>query len=395
MFKDKEAAGRKPLVGVRVLDFSRVLAGPYCTALMADLGAEVIKVEPHAGDDYRHIGPFKEGESLLFQSVNRGKKSIVLDLKSKEGVEAARALAARCDVLVENFRPGVMERFGLGAAELCAACPQLVYVSVSGFGQTGPNRMRPAYDIIIQAMSGLMDVTGAEDGPPMMAGDALADVAGGMFAAFGAMVALFDRSRSGRGRHVDLALYDSLVSMMPVVACRALMAGETPKRTGSKHALSAPFGTYPARDGSFSLAVLNDRLFARLAATIGVPELASDPAFASDSLRRQNEPALARHIESWAASRDVKSVVAMLTEEGIPAAALCTASEAWSSPQVRARRLATPIVHPALGELTVPEQPVHFSGAPRGERMPAPELGAHTNEILKKLKDGEDKCTAI
>ncbi|MEY8801443.1 CoA transferase, partial [Leisingera sp. XS_AS12] len=152
------------------------------------------------GDDYRHIGPFRDGESLLFQSVNRGKKSIVLDLKSEDGAAAARALAAECDVLVENFRPGVMDRFGLGADTLCAACPQLVYVSVSGFGQTGPNRMLPAYDIIIQAMSGLMDMTGAEDGPPMMAGDAFADVAGGMFAAFGAMVALFDRERSGKGR---------------------------------------------------------------------------------------------------------------------------------------------------------------------------------------------------
>ncbi|MCK5502109.1 MAG: CoA transferase, partial [Tritonibacter mobilis] len=155
MFEDDKTAGRRPLEGIRVLDFSRVLAGPYCTALMADLGAEVIKVEPPAGDDYRHIGPFKDGESLLFQSVNRGKKSIVLDLKSEDGTAAARALAEECDVLVENFRPGVMDRFGLGVDTLCAACPQLVYVSVSGFGQTGPNRMLPAYDIIIQAMSGL------------------------------------------------------------------------------------------------------------------------------------------------------------------------------------------------------------------------------------------------
>ena len=391
MFDNDETAGRRPLEGVRVLDFSRVLAGPYCTALMADLGAEVIKGEPPAGDDSRHIGPFRDGESLLFQSVNRGKKSIVLDLKSAEGAAAARGLAAESDVMIENFRPGVMERFGLGPEALCAACPQLVYVSVSGFGQTGPNRMLPAYDIIIQAMSGLMDVTGAEDGPPMMAGDAFADVAGGMFAAFGAMVALFDRARSGRGRHVDLALYDSLMSMMPVLACRALMAGETPKRTGSKHALSAPFGTYPARDGSFTVAVLNDRLFAKFAAVIGAPELAEDPRFASDSLRRQNEPALAQHIESWAAVRDVQSVAALLSEEGIPAAVLSSVPEAWASPQAQARELATPVTHPALGTLSVPEQPVHFSGAPRGGRQAAPGLGAHTEEILHRLKEGETK----
>jgi len=391
MFKDDKTAGRRPLEGVRVLDFSRVLAGPYCTALMADLGAEVIKVEPPAGDDYRHIGPFKEGESLLFQSVNRGKKSIVLDLKSPKGAAAVRALAADCDVLIENFRPGVMDRFELGAEELCKACPQLVYVSVSGFGQTGPNRMLPAYDIIIQAMSGLMEMTGDPDGSPMMAGDALADVAGGMFAAFGAMVALFDRSRSGRGRHVDLALFDSLVSMMPVAACRALMAGETPKRTGSKHALSAPFGTYPAKEGSFSVAVLNDRLFARFAAAIGAPELAGDERFASDALRRQNEPALARHIENWAAARCAQDAVAALSEAGIPAAALCSVGEAWASPQAHARGLASPVDHPVLGELTVPEQPVHFSGAARGHRHAAPELGVHTQEILQQLQEGEAK----
>lgn len=385
MFADRKTADRRPLEGVRVLDFSRVLAGPYCTALMADLGAEVIKVEPPAGDDYRRIGPFRDGESLLFQSVNRGKKSIVLDLKSEDGAAAARALATECDVLVENFRPGVMDRFGLGADTLCAACPRLVYVSVSGFGQTGPNRMLPAYDIIIQAMSGLMDMTGAEDGPPMMAGDAFADVAGGMFAAFGAMVALFDRERSGKGRHVDLALYDSLVSMMPVAACRALMAGETPKRTGSKHALSAPFGTYSAGDGSFTVAVLNDRLFARFAAAIGAPELAEDPRFASDALRRQNEPALAQHIESWGAARGTQDAVAVLSEAGIPAAALCSVPEAWGSPQAQARGLASAVEHPTLGTVTVPEQPVHFSGAPRGGRQSAPALGAHTQDILQQL----------
>ncbi len=390
MFEDDKTSGRKPLEGIRVLDFSRVLAGPYCTALMADLGAEVIKVEPPAGDDYRHIGPFKDGESLLFQSVNRGKKSIVLDLKSEDGTAAARALAEKCDVLVENFRPGVMERFGLGAEKLCAACPRLVYVSVSGFGQTGPNRMLPAYDVIIQAMSGLMDMTGAEDGPPMMAGDAFADVAGGMFAAFGAMVALFDRERSGRGQHVDLALYDSLVSMMPVAACRALMAGETPKRSGSKHALSAPFGTYSAADGSFTVAVLNDRMFARFAEAIGAPELAEDPRFVSDALRRQNEPALAQHIERWAAARSAQSAVAVLSEASIPTATLYSVPEAWGSTQAQARGLASVVEHPILGTVTVPEQPVHFSGAPRGGRQSAPALGAHTQDILQQLwKNGE------
>ena len=192
----------RPLSGVRVLDFTRVLAGPYCTAMMADLGAEVIKIEAPHGDDYRHIGPFQEGESLLFQAVNRGKRSIALDLKQAEAIETVKALLADCDVLIENFRPGVMDKLGLGYDTLRAAFPHLIYVSVSGFGQTGSNTAKPAYDIIIQAMSGLMDVTGEPDGTPTMIGEALGDVAGGLFAAWGTMVALFDHSRTGKGRRI-------------------------------------------------------------------------------------------------------------------------------------------------------------------------------------------------
>ena len=382
------SAGSQPLQSLRILDFSRVLAGPYCTAMMADLGAEVIKVESSLGDDYRHIGPFKDDESLLFQSVNRGKKSIVLDLKSEAGVEQARQLAGECDVLVENFRPGVMQRLGLGPDELREQFPQLIYVSVSGFGQSGPNESLPAYDIIIQAMSGLMDVTGEADGSPMMVGDAIADVAGGMFAAFGTMVALFQRNQTGNGSHVDLALYDSLLAMMPIVACRVLMAGQSPTRTGNRHALSAPFGSYQAKDGYFTVAVLNDRLFKSFAEVLGQPELTEDPRFTSDELRRANEPALATIIESWAQSHNAESVVEQLSNAGIPASLLQTAQQAWASPQAKVRQLAPPVQHPVLGELLIPEQPVHFSDTSRGHRKAAPELGADTDDILATLKTG-------
>ena len=200
----------KPLAGVTVLDFTRVLAGPYATALMADLGADVIKVESPGGDDYRHVGPFRDGESALFQTVNRGKRSIVLDLRTADDLAVAQNLAGRADVVVENFRPGVMARLGLDATALQAANPGLVYASVSGFGQSGPHAARPAYDIIVQAMSGLMDLTGEPAAAPTMVGEAMADVAGGLFAAWGIMVALFDRERTGRGRVVDLALSASI-----------------------------------------------------------------------------------------------------------------------------------------------------------------------------------------
>ncbi|MGK7652820.1 CaiB/BaiF CoA transferase family protein [Roseovarius sp. B08] len=208
--------------------------------MMADLGADVIKVEAAHGDDYRHIGPFKDGESLLFQAINRGKRSIALDLKSPDAIATVKLLLAECDVLIENFRPGVMEKLGLSYDALREAFPHLVYVSVSGFGQTGPNTKKPAYDIIVQAMSGLMDATGEPDGAPTMVGEAFGDVSGGLYAAWGTMVALFERCRTGHGRHVDVALFDGLVSMMPIMACRTLMGGEAPVRTGNRHPLSSP-----------------------------------------------------------------------------------------------------------------------------------------------------------
>lgn len=381
----------KPLSDVRVLDFTRVLAGPYCTALMADLGAEVIKVEAAQGDDYRHIGPFDGGESLLFQAINRGKRSIVLDLKAGEDIATIKALLRNTDVLVENFRPGVMEKLGLGYDALKAEFPALVYVSVSGFGQSGANAAKPAYDIIIQAMSGLMDATGEPEGAPTMVGEAIGDVAGGLFAAWGAMVALFDRSRTGTGRHVDVALFDSLTAMMPVLACRTLM-GKTPvTRTGNRHSLSAPFGTYPARDGHFTVAVLNDRLFATFCAVMGQPALAQDARFATDSLRRQNEPALAERIDAWAQTLSVVQIVEQLLAAGIPASEIQSLAQAWASPQAQQRGLASEVDHPTLGRLRVPEQPVHFSGATRGGRKPAPDLNADADAIRAALSVGGGK----
>lgn len=372
----------QPLSGVRVLDFTRVLAGPYCTAMMADLGAEVIKVEAPHGDDYRHIGPFRDGESLLFQAVNRGKRSVSLDLKKPEAIATVKALLADCDVLIENFRPGVMDKLGLGYDQLHTAFPHLVYVSVSGFGQTGPHTRQPAYDIIVQAMSGLMDVTGEPDGAPTMIGEAIGDVAGGLFAAWGTMVSLFERTRTGQGRHVDVALFDSLVSMMPILACRHLMGGETPARTGNRHPLSAPFGTYAAKDGHFAVAVLNDRLFATFCNVIGAPDLQSDERFATDTLRRANEPALAEFIEQWAGEQSVEKVVSLLLETGIPASGIQSVAAAWGSEQAAQRGLASVIDHPSLGKLATPEQPVHFSGVPRGGRKPAPALDADRDDIL-------------
>lgn len=400
MGQASESAGRKPLSGLKVLDFTRVLSGPYCTALMADLGADVVKIESPQGDDYRHIGPFVDGESALFQSVNRAKRSIALDLKAARSGEIVRALVETADVVVENFRPGVMDRLGLGWDALSALNPRLVYVSISGFGQTGPNVARPAYDIIVQAMSGLMSVTGEPDGPPTMVGEAIADVAGGLFAAWGCMVALFERDRTGVGRHVDLALFDALLAMTPTAACRHLIAGEAPARVGNRHALSAPFGVYragqgcagPGRagQGHFAVAVLNEKLFGIFAETIGRPDLAGNPDFASDALRRRHEPALAEAIEAWAAELGAAEAVSRLNAAGVPASEIASVAEAWSSEQASVRGLASPVAHPTLGALMTPEQPVHFSGVARGGRRAAPALNEHEAQILREL-GGEDR----
>lgn len=366
--------GDGPLSGFRVLDFTRVLAGPYATALLADLGADVIKVEGPQGDEYRHVGPFRDGESALFQTVNRGKRSVVLDLKDPRDVAVARDLAAAADVVVENFRPGVMARLGLGSEALMAANPRLVYASISGFGQSGPNADRPAYDIILQAMTGLMHVTGHPDGPPTMVGEAMGDVAGGVFATLGIVSALLERERTGQGRLIDVALHDSLAAMMPTAAARVLICGENPQRSGNCHALSAPFGVYPAGTGYFAVAVLNDRLFAAFCNVIGQPCLAADPRFASDTLRRVNEPALALAITDWAANLTAEAAVTQLAAAGVPAAELTSTEAAWTSAQSVERALHTPVTHPAIGQISVPEQPVHFAGLARGGRRAAPAL---------------------
>ena len=378
----------KPLSGISVLDFTRVLAGPFATALMADLGAEVIKVESAGGDEYRHIGPFREGESALFHAANRGKRSVVLDLKDAGDLAVAKGLARQADVLVENFRPGVMERLGLGPAACQAANPRLVYASVSGFGQSGPNAGRAAYDIILQAMTGLMEQTGEPEGAPTMVGEAVADVAGGLFAAWGIMVALYERERTGRGRVVDVALFDALLSMLPTAGARVLMTGADPTRTGNRHALSAPFGVYPAGAGHFTVAVLNDRLFARFCAVIGQPGLAGDPRFATDESRRENEPALAEAIGAWAGALTAEQAVAALSEAGIPSAPLASVRAAWLSEQAEARGLASQVAHGRLGPVRLPEQPVHFSGVARGGRDPAPELDEHGAEIRARVREG-------
>lgn len=373
------------LEGVRVLDFTRVLAGPYCTAMLADLGAEIIKVEPPQGDDQRHMGRMVRGESTNFILNNRGKKSLRLDLKLPEGRRIARELAARSDVVIENFKPGVADRLGIGYAGLAELHPRLVYCSISGFGQNGPNAARPSYDVVAQAMSGLMSLTGEADGAPTLIGESIGDICAGMFAAWGVMAALYDRERRGRGRHVDVAMFDSLLAMQPTALAQYLFGGVAPVRVGNRHPLSSPFGAYAARDGHLVIAAANDKLFQAVADTIGRPDLPADARFRSDGERSRNDAELRPLIEAWSKTLSVEEAVAAMSRAGVPAAPIQDTAQAIDSEQARARRLATRAPHPVLGETELVEQPVHFSGMPRGELASAPTLGQHSSAVLAEV----------
>ncbi len=376
------ADGRRPLDGVRVLDFTRVLAGPYATALLADLGADIIKVEAPGGDDYRHVGPFHgDGSSVIFEAVNRGKRSVVLDVKQPGDKAVALGLAQTADVVVENFRPGVADKLGLGWDALSALNPRLVYASVSGFGQDNPDAGRPAYDIIVQAMSGLMHITGDPAGEATLVGESIADVVSGLFGSWAILAALYERERTGIGRRIDVSMFDSMMALQPLVVARALASGTAPMRVGNRHPLSAPFGAFRADGGSFVLAVLNNKLFATLCAVIGRPEMADDPRFGSDPDRLANEAALRAGIEAWSLALSPGQAVAALVAAGVPAAEVQDTLGALDAAARRGRPVTQTVAHPALGPLAVPEQPAHFSSAPRGNLAPAPRLGGDTATI--------------
>ncbi|NDK35219.1 CoA transferase [Rhodovulum sulfidophilum] len=375
----------KPLDGLRILDLTRVLAGPFATAILADLGAEVIKIEPPRGDEYRHIGPFREGESALFSLTNRGKQSVVLDLKAPEGQALARQLAAGCDVVVENFRPGVAARLGLGAEDLRRDNPGLVHCAISGFGQSGPAADLPAYDIVVQAMSGWMDATGEEDGAPLKVGEALGDVAAGLYAVIAILAALVGRGRSGKGATLDVAMLDCLVAMLPTSHALHLYANAPVSRVGNRHPFSTPFGAFRTADGHVVIAVLSPRQFEGLCTAIGRPEAADDPRFATDELRTAHEPEIRAMIEAWTGLRPTAQAVTAFAAAKVPAAPILTLADQLGSDHANARGLVSELPHPRLGQAPVVGQPVRFDGQAPLAETGAPALGEGTRAVLERL----------
>ncbi len=382
-----------PLTGVRVLDFSRVLAGPYCTMMMGDMGAEVLKIEePGRGDDTRGWGPpfvpHRDGpgqESVYFLSVNRSKKSITLNLKTEEGREIARRLAAASHVLVENFRPGTMARLGLGFAAVHQVNPRLVYCSVSGFGQTGPERERPGYDAVIQGEGGIMSLTGFPDSAPVKVGISFADLVAGLLAFQGILLALRVVEGGGVGQCVDVALLDGQVSLLTFQAGSYFATGRSPQRMGNLHPMITPYETYRTADGHVIIAVGNDALWEKFCAVIERPELAADPRFATSRLRVENREALAAVLIPVIAGRATAQWLALLGDAGIPCGAVRSVREVLESPQVQAREMVAAVEHPALGRFRTTGIPVKLSATPGALRAAPPLLGQHTDQVLSEL----------
>ena len=378
-----------PLDGLPVLDLTRVLSGPYCTMLLADMGARVIKIEhPERGDDTRGWGPpFVSGESTYFLSVNRNKESVTLDFKTPEGREVLDALIERADVLVENFRPGTLDRLGLGYTDVRSRNPQLVYVSISGFGQTGPRRQEPGYDAAIQAEGGLMSITGDANGPGYRLGVAIADITAGMFAAYGTSLALFARQRSNQGQLVDVGMLDSVAALLTYQAGIHFATGGIPERLGNRHPTVVPYETFEATDGEFVLAVGNDALWRKFCIVAGLEEIVADPRFATNRARVQAYDELRPLLERALRTRSRQTWIEDLTAAGVPCGDVRNIAQVLADPQLAAREMVTELEHIVAGKIRVLGIPTKLSETPGTVKNPPPALGEHTDKVLEELLD--------
>ncbi len=376
-----------PLAGFRILDLSRVLAGPYCTMLLGDLGAEVIKVErPGLGDDTRAWGPpFVGGESAYYLCANRNKKSLTVNLKAPAGQDIIRQLARMSDVLVENFRVGELATLGLGYEDLKPLNPGLVYCSITGYGQTGPDKDLPGYDFIIQGRGGVMSITGEPEGEPMKVGVAVVDITAGLFAANAIQAALLARSRTGRGQAVDIALLDAQVAWLANVASSYLMSGQRPQRFGNAHPTIVPYQTFRARDGYFCLAVGNDGQWRNLCEVLQHPELARDGRFATNPQRVQHREELIARLQDIFATDSIAVWLRKIAAAGVPCGPVQTLDQVFTDPQVLARSMVWTVPHPTAGEVRFVGSPLKLSEAPVSSSAPPPLLGEHTYEVLTGL----------
>ena len=382
-----------PLHGIRVLDLTRVLAGPYCTMFLGDLGAEVIKVEqPGVGDDTRGWGPpFTGGESAYFLCVNRNKKSITIDLKSTEGVALLRRLAERADVLIENFRPGTMERLNLGEKDLRAANPRLIYASLSGFGADGPMSDAPGYDLIVQAWGGLMSITGPADGEPSKVGVAIIDLVAGLMLGKSIAAALFAREKLGVGQKIDTSLLEAEVACLINVGSNYLVEGNIPRRWGNAHPSIVPYQSFKTEDGYLVIGVASEGIWRRFCQAIGRAEWADDSRFEKNSNRVENRSLLIGLLAEIFLSRSTDEWLKLLNSAEVPCAPVQTVDQVFKAPQVLHREMLVQVEHPTAGTVRMAGIPVKFSLTPASVRLPPPLLGQHNEEVLESWLEMNDK----
>ena len=379
------------LSGIRVVDLTRVLSGPFCTAILADLGADVIKVEtPGEGDQVRGQGHIQNGFSTYFANFNRNKRSITLDLYSPEGREILAKLIAGADVVVENYRPGVMKKMGFDRDRLEALRPGIVAASVNGFGASGPYVDRPAFDFIAQAMSGFMSLNGRAEDPPMRAGPPVSDLIAGLYGALGIVAALLGRERTGKGEMLDISLLGGLVSFLAFQATNHLASGELPPRTGNDHPIAAPYGLFRTADGEVAIAPANDALYEKLMGALGLAHHLTDPEFATNDLRVKNRVAINAVVESATRERTTAHWIEALNRAGVPCGPVLPLDQVFADPQVRHEGMTTTYDQPGAGPITVLSMPVKFTRTPFRIRRPAPALGEHTAEVLAEIGIGPE-----
>ena len=373
-----------PLEGLRVVDLSRVLAGPFCTMMLGDMGAEILKVEnPDGGDDTRLWPPFYPGgESSYFQAVNRNKRSLTLNLKAGEGKAILRDLVREADILVQNFRPGAVERLGFGWEDCRKLNPRLIYCSISGYGQTGPYRERPAYDILLQAEGGFMSITGTADGPPCKGGIAIADLTTALFAIQGILLAILARQKTGRGQHVDIAIQDGQAALMSHMAGNFFATGKPPRRNGNRHPSISPYREFRCADGEIIVAAANDGLWDRFARAIGREDLADSPRWKKNPDRVAGREEIEREIETTLIRGKRAEWIERISKGGVPCGPVKDLAEVTSDPQVRHRGMVVEVEHARTGVLRMMGIPIKLSDTPGEVQLPPPLLGEHTEEIL-------------
>jgi len=389
-----EELNNQLLSGVRVIDLTRVLAGPYCTMTLGDLGADVIKIEsPNHGDDTRHWGPpFVGGESAYFLSVNRNKRSLTLDLKSDKGLTILKNLIKHADILVDNFKTDTLKKWGLSQSKLNELKPDLIYCTITGYGYSGPFMNRPGYDFIIQALGGIMSITGPEDGAPYKVGVAITDITAGQNAAIAILAALYSRNRTGRGERIDISLFDSQIAWLANVASNYLISGENPKKYGNAHPNIVPYQVFEASDALFAFAIGNDRQWKIFCREVNRSFWANDKQFATNSKRVENRAQLIPLMEKLFATQNVDYWLKKFEKSGILSAPINTIEGAINHPQTIARELIEKTQHPTAGEISIIASPLHISGTRLKMRFPPPFLGQHSREILKELGYSDVDC---